>query len=157
MSREVIIYGNELYHHGIKGQKWGIRRYQNSDGSLTEEGKRRYNGPEGKKNLQLDLAETHDRHEINKLKRLGALALVGGVAGAAGGAVAIGSAAAGAYLGVYGGMAVSAFSSIVSDFKYTEKNRKALRDVSSKTLTEIGVNVYGADPGARDGFNNRQR
>lgn len=33
---------NELYHYGIKGQEWGIRRYQNEDGSLTEEGKRRY-------------------------------------------------------------------------------------------------------------------
>ena len=32
----------ELYHYGIKGQKWGIRRYQNEDGSLTEEGKKRY-------------------------------------------------------------------------------------------------------------------
>ena len=32
----------ELYHHGIKGQKWGVRRYQNSDGSLTDEGRRRY-------------------------------------------------------------------------------------------------------------------
>lgn len=33
---------NELYHHGIKGQKWGIRRYQNPDGSLTEAGVKRY-------------------------------------------------------------------------------------------------------------------
>jgi hypothetical protein len=33
---------NELYHHGILGQKWGIRRYQNEDGSLTPEGKKRY-------------------------------------------------------------------------------------------------------------------
>ncbi len=32
---------NELYHHGIKGQKWGVRRYQNPDGTLTEAGKRR--------------------------------------------------------------------------------------------------------------------
>lgn len=31
-----------LEHHGIKGQKWGVRRFQNSDGSLTDEGKRRY-------------------------------------------------------------------------------------------------------------------
>lgn len=31
----------ELYHHGIKGQKWGVRRYQNADGSLTEAGKKR--------------------------------------------------------------------------------------------------------------------
>lgn len=33
---------SELYHHGIKGQKWGIRRFQNEDGSLTEEGRKRY-------------------------------------------------------------------------------------------------------------------
>ena len=32
----------ELYHHGIKGQRWGIRRFQNEDGSLTAEGKQRY-------------------------------------------------------------------------------------------------------------------
>ena len=31
--------GNELYHHGIKGQKWGVRRFQNKDGSLTSAGK----------------------------------------------------------------------------------------------------------------------
>ena len=32
---------NELYHYGVKGQKWGVRRYQNSDGSLTDAGKKR--------------------------------------------------------------------------------------------------------------------
>lgn len=32
---------NELYHHGIKGMKWGVRRYQNKDGSLTAAGKKR--------------------------------------------------------------------------------------------------------------------
>lgn len=32
----------ELYHHGVKGMKWGVRRYQNSDGSLTSAGKKRY-------------------------------------------------------------------------------------------------------------------
>lgn len=31
----------ELYHHGVKGQKWGVRRYQNKDGSLTPAGKKR--------------------------------------------------------------------------------------------------------------------
>lgn len=32
---------NELYHYGVKGQKWGVRRYQNKDGSLTAAGKKR--------------------------------------------------------------------------------------------------------------------
>lgn len=31
---------NELYHYGVKGQKWGVRRYQYADGSLTPMGKR---------------------------------------------------------------------------------------------------------------------
>lgn len=37
-----IIVDGELYHHGIKGQRWGVRRYQNDDGTLTEAGKKRY-------------------------------------------------------------------------------------------------------------------
>lgn len=36
------MYSNELYHHGTKGMKWGVRRYQNTDGSLTNAGKSRY-------------------------------------------------------------------------------------------------------------------
>lgn len=36
------MYKDSLAHHGIKGQKWGVRRYQNPDGTLTAEGRRRY-------------------------------------------------------------------------------------------------------------------
>lgn len=38
----VVRYSSELYHHGIKGQKHGVRRYQNEDGSLTPAGRLRY-------------------------------------------------------------------------------------------------------------------
>lgn len=37
-----LVYGdNDISHHGIKGQKWGIRRYQNEDGTLSEAGRKR--------------------------------------------------------------------------------------------------------------------
>lgn len=35
---------DELFHHGVKGQKWGVRRYQNKDGSLTPDGRVHYYG-----------------------------------------------------------------------------------------------------------------
>lgn len=37
----VITYDGEIYHWGIKGMKWGVRRYQNPDGSLTPAGRKR--------------------------------------------------------------------------------------------------------------------
>lgn len=49
---------DELYHYGTKGQKWGIRKYQNPDGSLTPAGRERY----GKK-------VARNIYKINKLQR----------------------------------------------------------------------------------------
>ncbi len=45
-------FTNELYHHGIKGQRWGVRRYQNEDGSLTPAGEKRYAIQEAKSQLK---------------------------------------------------------------------------------------------------------
>lgn len=38
----VLYYESELYHHGVKGQKWGVRRYQYADGIYTPAGRKRY-------------------------------------------------------------------------------------------------------------------
>lgn len=54
---------DELAHHGIKGQKWGVRRYQNKDGSLTNAGKKRYSNSVDINNM--------DRKQLNALLKSG--------------------------------------------------------------------------------------
>ena len=74
-----VKYSDELYHHGVKGQKWGIRRYQNPNGTLTEEGKIRYGvdpktgklSDEGKKLLKQDIDDQRRR----RYKILGSLGI----------------------------------------------------------------------------------
>lgn len=49
-------YPTYLIHYGIQGQKWGVRRFQNEDGTLTEEGIRRYG-------RLIDKAESSEKHK----------------------------------------------------------------------------------------------
>jgi len=67
---------SELYHHGIKGQKWGVRRYQNPDGSLTASGQARYTYNERKKSLSnvsnmssKDMQDAINRMDLEKRYR----------------------------------------------------------------------------------------
>ena len=57
---------NYLSHHGIKGMKWGVRRYQNEDGTLTEAGKKRYR--KDLLNLERSVRSAQVRSEVKKNK-----------------------------------------------------------------------------------------
>ncbi len=117
-------YSNELYHHGVKGQKWGVRKYQNPDGSLTPEGKKRYNKSYAKKiddaierrykeggmtERNAALSAINDMSVSNAIKMFSGYAL-GGIGGAA---LSSGAAAAGTALGSAGLLTVSTAAPIV--------------------------------------------
>lgn len=55
MSNYILTSNGELYHFGIKGMKWGVRRYQNKNGSLTPAGKKRYSDNPEIKTLKSDM------------------------------------------------------------------------------------------------------
>lgn len=56
----VVSCGGELYHFGTKGMKWGVRKYQNEDGTLTEAGKKRYDVQNAKQNYKNAKSDYND-------------------------------------------------------------------------------------------------
>lgn len=66
-------YWNELYHYGMKGQKWGVRRFQNPDGTLTSAGKQRYltgGKIDSGKGLSIDMTPEGHKASLKAYERL---------------------------------------------------------------------------------------
>ena len=68
MSTWICTRQNELTHHGIKGQKWGVRRFQNKDGSLTPAGRKRYDEPNQGTNSTNKKSQNTKSKSLHRLK-----------------------------------------------------------------------------------------
>ena len=58
-------HSGEMYHHGIKGMKWGVRRFENKDGTLTPAGKKRYADDKVGDKKQLKISDKKSQHRQN--------------------------------------------------------------------------------------------
>lgn len=68
-NKHILTSDGELYHWGIKGMKWGVRRYQNADGSLTEKGKKRYERDAREKGYDKKDGDTYYKNVGKKSRR----------------------------------------------------------------------------------------
>lgn len=81
LNYETYDTDDDLQHHGVKGQKWGVRRYQNKDGSLTSLGRIHLNAlQKALTDKGVDVDEVKRKIRIGAHLAGGALAVVGTVA-----------------------------------------------------------------------------
>lgn len=113
------MYDQELYHYGVKGMKWGIRRYQNKDGTLTSKGKKRYEKSNDNSNDKDEIKNNKSRKILTKRN------------------IAIGATAVGASLAVMGAMYVYKKSNPTIHVKYM--NFGEIIDINNLSSKDIVV------------------
>lgn len=117
---------NERYlvHHGILGQKWGVRRYQNEDGSLTAAGKKRYDTG----HTSSSASNSSKKNSTKNYKKYA-------IAGAA---------VLGTGLAVYGGYKASQYIKTSAGKKSYELGKKAIDTYTSLLFDDVVDSSKGA-------------
>lgn len=131
--------GTYIAHHGIKGQKWGVRNYQNSDGSYTAAGRARYgigstNSPVSKKagSANQILTAKGNRGDIKEKK---------GLSDKAKKALKIGAAVTATALVAYGAYRLSKNPQVAEEFAKAKSSiSKAVSEAKNKTKQDLSSN-----------------
>ena len=63
-----LMHSDEIRHHGVKGQRWGVRRFQNKDGSLTSAGLKKQSRDQEKQELKGVKKELHKKNKTHVKK-----------------------------------------------------------------------------------------
>lgn len=154
---------NELYHHGIKGQKWGVRRFQTKDGGLTAAGKKRYTEYQKKesdyktklkkiskhKNISDNERQLVEYRSKNMTKRYGGL-VVGTVVGDVINAAITGTMSGkpiNESLGTYAENFTKRLPSILAKNTMTMVKKDYQAKIVSERFTDEGKKVRGANKG----------
>ncbi len=132
---------NSLAHHGIKGMKWGVRRYQNADGTLTSAGKKRYS-VSGKERKEL----TPEQKAARDARVKKALKIGGGIAVSA---LAVGTIALGANairtLNLQQAAAAAASAKRLAKLARNETAKKNIQMMNLRKIYENEIGRYGED------------
>ncbi len=134
----IYVYESELYHHGIKGQKWGVRRFQNADGSLTAEGYQHWGlNPDGSKfKGRVNRSDHYTEATTNAARKGAAIGAAVGIAagGLAGGAMGATTLSA---VGTMAGMTLGTVYGTVHTRHMQKKIRKLLDEKGTVYIKDL--------------------